>query len=395
MKKYQIFTQNGNSLIIKAENKFIAQNLAKGKGINITQIQELQNQNSFFVKKLKSADLALFFKELALLLESGISLQQALDELCQNYKQKQMNFFLKELSASLKSGVHLSTAFESSGFYFDKSELALIKMGESTGDLSFVFSKLCDLRERSLENTKKLKKALSYPLFVLLTLVIAFCALMFFVVPQFKSIFDEFDLSLPFITRFMLNSYEFLYSFYPLILFILSLAALILFLLYKNHHFAYLVDKFVLKLPLAGKIIFYHQNIRFFLVFSILIKSGVTVSKALKLAQSSFNNIYLKQEYQKIAEFCEQGLSLDDAFRKIALFENIVLGMLSVAMKSAKLELMSEKISYYYESKSADLTQSLFSLLEPLMTLVVGILVLFLALGIFLPMWELNQSIKF
>lgn len=75
MKKYQIFSQNGNSLIIKAENKFIAQNLAKSKGINIAQIQELQNQNSFFVKKLKSADLALFFKELALLLESGISLQ--------------------------------------------------------------------------------------------------------------------------------------------------------------------------------------------------------------------------------------------------------------------------------------------------------------------------------
>lgn len=395
MKKYQIFSQNGNSLIIKAENKFIAQNLAKSKGINIAQIQELQNQNSFFVKKLKSADLALFFKELALLLESGISLQQALDELYQNYSQKQMKIFLKELSTSLKSGVHLSTAFESSGFYFDKSELALIKMGESTGDLSFVFGKLCDLREKSLENTKKLKKALSYPLFVLATLIIAFCALMFFVVPQFKGIFDEFDLSLPFITRFMLDTYEFLYSFYPLILFILGFVALSLFLLYKNHHFAYLVDKFVLKLPLAGKIIFYHQNIRFFLVFSILIKSGVTVSKALKLAQSSFDNIYLKQKCQKIAEFCEQGLSLDEAFRKIALFENIVLGMISVAMKSAKLDLMSEKISYYYESKSADLTQSLFSLLEPLMTLVVGILVLFLALGIFLPMWELNQSIQF
>ena len=131
------------------------------------------------------------------------------------------------------------------------------------------------------------------------------------------------------------------------------------------------------------------------MLFSILIKSGVTVSKALKLAQSSFDNIYLKQKCQKIAEFCEQGLSLDEAFKKIALFENIVLGMISVAMKSAKLDLMSEKISYYYESKSADLTQSLFSLLEPLMTLVVGILVLFLALGIFLPMWELNQSIQF
>lgn len=396
MKKYKISTQNGKTLIIKAKNKLIAQKLAHNKGVKITNIQELYTQGFSFTKKLKSTDLALFFKELALLLESGISLQQALNELYENSDEKQMKIFLNRLTQSLKSGLNLSTTFENSGFYFDKSELTLIKMGENTGDLGFVFSKLCHLREKSLDNAKRLKKALSYPIFVFLTLIIAFCALMFFVVPQFKSIFDEFDIALPLITRLMLNSYDFLHTFYPLILFITAFFLMILFLLYKSSTaFVHLIHSLVLKLPVFSKLIFYHQNVRFFLVFSMLLKSGVSAIKALELAKSSFENNYLERKCQKIIEFCEQGLSLDEAFRKVNLFENIVLGMLCVAMKSAKLDFMSEKISHYYEGKAGDLMESFLRFLEPLMTLVVAILVLFLALGIFLPMWELNKSINF
>lgn len=112
------------------------------------------------------------------------------------------------------------------------------------------------------------------------------------------------------------------------------------------------------------------------------------------LAKSSFSNAFLAKQCEQIAEFLAQGLSLDEAFKKVGVFENLVVGMLSVAMKSAKLDMMSEKIAEYYETKGDDLTEALLRILEPLMTLFVAILVLFLALAIFLPMWELNQSIK-
>ena len=395
MKKYEIFTPQ-KSFVIKAENKFNAAKLAKSKGAKILNIQELENKHFVWKKRLKVLNLALFFKELSLLLGTGLSLQQALNELLQNNEEKAMKNFLQALIASLKSGQSLSQAFENSPFAFNESELALIKMSENTGDLSFVFARLALLREQDFANSKKLKKALSYPLFVFATLIIAFCALMLFVVPQFESIFTEFNIALPLVTVIMLDLSSFLSKFYPLILALLALVFISTTLLYKGSHaFAYTVNAFVLRLPVLGRLIFYHQSASFFLIFSMLIKSGISLSKALNLSKNAFSNLYLQAKCLKIAEFLEQGLALNEAFKKAKLFESLVLGMLGVAMKSGRLDLMAEKIALFYEDKEEALREKMLGLLEPLMTLLVAILVLFLALGIFLPMWELNQSVKF
>ena len=395
MKKYEIFTPQ-KSFVIKAENKFNAAKLAKSKGAKILNIQELENKHFVWKKRLKVLNLALFFKELSLLLGTGLSLQQALNELLQNNEEKAMKNFLQALIASLKSGQSLSQAFENSPFAFNESEIALIKMSENTGDLSFVFARLALLREQDLANSKKLKKALSYPLFVFATLIIAFCALMLFVVPQFESIFTEFNIALPLVTVIMLDLSSFLSKFYPLILALLALVFISTTLLYKGSHaFAYTVNAFVLRLPVLGRLIFYHQSASFFLIFSMLIKSGISLSKALNLSKNAFSNLYLQAKCLKIAEFLEQGLALNEAFKKAKLFESLVLGMLGVAMKSGRLDLMAEKIALFYEDKEEALREKMLGLLEPLMTLLVAILVLFLALGIFLPMWELNQSVKF
>ena len=395
MKKYEIFTPQ-KSFIIKAENKFNAAKLAKSRGAKILNIQELDNKHFAWKKRLKVLNLALFFKELSLLLQTGLSLQQALNELLQNNEEKAMKNFLQALIASLKSGQSLSQAFENSPFAFNESEIALIKMSENTGDLSFVFARLALLREQDLANSKKLKKALSYPLFVFATLIIAFCALMLFVVPQFESIFTEFNIALPMLTVIMLDLSSFLSRFYPLILALFALVFIVVALLYKSSHaFAYAVNAFVLRLPVLGRLIFYHQSASFFLIFSMLIKSGISLSKALNLSKNAFSNLYLQAKCLKIAEFLEQGLALNEAFKKAKLFESLVLGMLGVAMKSGKLDLMAEKIALFYEDKEEALREKMLGLLEPLMTLLVAILVLFLALGIFLPMWELNQSVKF
>ena len=395
MKKYEIFTPQ-KSFIIKAENKFNAAKLAKARGAKILNIQELEKGHLVWKKRLKVLNLALFFKELSLLLQTGLSLQQALNELLQNNEEKAMKNFLQALIASLKSGQSLSQAFENSPFAFNESEIALIKMSENTGDLSFVFARLALLREQDLANSKKLKKALSYPLFVFTTLIIAFCVLMLFVVPQFESIFTEFNIALPMLTVIMLDLSSFLSKFYPLILALLALIFISTTLLYKSSNaFAYAVNAFVLRLPILGRLIFYHQSASFFLIFSMLIKSGISLSKALNLSKNAFGNLYLQAKCLKIAEFLEQGLALNEAFKKAKLFESLVLGMLGVAMKSGKLDLMAEKIALFYEDKEEALREKMLGLLEPLMTLLVAILVLFLALGIFLPMWELNQSVKF
>lgn len=395
MPKYQIFTQDDQKIIVRAENKLSAQKKAITKGVKIAYIQEIQGAR-LLKKHLKPQNLAFLYKEIALLLGAGVSLQQAISEIAENSDDKTILGFLNGVIKALQSGAKLSQALQNSDFAFAKSELALIKMGEKTGDLAMIFTKLCDLKEKNLANAKALKKALAYPIFVLISLVVAFCALMLFVVPQFKGIFDEFDIALPLITRAMLGIYAFLSQNLAAICVFLALCVILLIALYRNSHaFSYFLDSLMLKIPLISKAIFYHQSAEFFLVFSLLLKSGISTDEALNIAKSSFANKFLQKKCTKIIEFCKQGLTLDSAFKKAKMFESLVLGMLGVAMKSAKLDAMSEKISQFYEARANELVARFLGLLEPLMTLLVAVLVLFLALGIFLPMWELNQGVKF
>ncbi|TKX30239.1 type II secretion system F family protein [Campylobacter sp. MIT 12-5580] len=395
MKKFSVLIKSKNktkSLIIKAQNKLKAQDELRAKGFNVLHIEEFR----YFDLSLKPQILALLFKELSLLLGAGVSVSLAFKELKAHHKDTKIKLFLTRILQALQSGQSLNIAFENSGFAFDRAELALIKMGENTGDLSSVFLRLCELREKSLNNTKRLKKALAYPLFVFVSLIVVFCALMLFVVPEFKLIFDDFELELPFITRFMLAIYNFLQDFFvPLLVLCCVFLIFFVYLYKKNHDFAYFNHALLLKIPFFSKLIFYNQNTHFFMIFALLLQSALPLQHSLKLARMSLSNLFLQEKFQKLDELCEQGLRLDEAFKRLALFEPIVLSMLAVAMKSSKLHEMSAKIAEYYELKQNHIMDTFLLLLEPLMTLFVAVLVLFLALGIFLPMWELNSGVSF
>lgn len=394
MKKFKALIKDKRgqkSLTIKANSKLQAQRLLHSKGYKLIKLNQI-NQENFFKNKIKPRMIIFTFKELFILLNAGISLQQSFEELYKSSDDKNLQLALKELKNNLQSGQSPSQAFENSIFNLTQGELALIKMGENTGELALVFSQIYSLREKSLNNKKRLLKALTYPAFVFVSLVFAFFAMMFFVVPQFKSIFDEFGVNLPLITRILLACFDFLNDyFYILLLISFALVFLGMFLYKRSFNFAYQCDAFILKLPFVGKMIFYHANTQFFFIFSLLLKNGISISKCLELARLSLTNKALAQKYSSLNTKLSQGISLDEAFKSLKLFENIILSMLKVAMLSAKLDEISGQISQFYETKQEDMMQKFLSALEPLMTFVVAILVLFLALGIFLPMWELNN----
>ncbi len=169
-----------------------------------------------------------------------------------------------------------------------------------------------------------------------------------------------------------------------------------LILAYKNFHsFAFSCDFLFLKVPLISRLIIYNQNYYFFMVFSLLLKNGISISKAFDLAIIGLENKFLIFQYKKLFSFIDSGLELSQAFKKIDIFDSLVFSMLSVAMKSGRLEVLSEEIAKYYQQKSENLMDRFLIFLEPMMTLFVALLVLFLALGIFLPMWELSSGVNF
>lgn len=392
MKFYEVeFLKNNQNYIktIKAENLNTAQARALSKNWKIIDIKEIQKSN---FQRLKDENFILFFKELALLCEVGLSVQEAIRELYLMHSCK----IMKKILDNLILAQNLNQAFENANFGLNRAELALIKTAEKTGKISEVFSQISKLREKSLESQKQLKKAFRYPTLVFLSIIGAFLFLMLFVVPNFKDLFENLGVSLPFITHVMLEIYNFLdgYGIFCIFLFVIFIVMLIL--AYKNFHsFAFSCDFLFLKIPLISRLIIYNQNYYFFMVFSLLLKNGISISKAFDLAIIGLENKFLIFQYKKLFSFIDSGLELSQAFKKIDIFDSLVFSMLSVAMKSGKLEVLSEEIAKYYQQKSENLMDRFLVFLEPMMTLFVALLVLFLALGIFLPMWELSSGVNF
>ncbi|MFK0405843.1 type II secretion system F family protein [Campylobacter jejuni] len=392
MKFYEVeFLKNNQNYTktIKAENLNIAQAKALSKNWKIIDIKEIQKSN---FQRLKDENFILFFKELALLCEVGLSVQEAIKELYLMHSCK----IMKKILDNLILAQNLNQAFENSNFGLNRAELALIKTAEKTGKISEVFSQISKLREKSLESQKQLKKAFRYPTLVFLSIIGAFLFLMLFVVPNFKDLFENLGASLPFITHVMLEIYNFLddYGIFCIFLFVIFIVMLIL--AYKNFHsFAFSCDFLFLKVPLISRLIIYNQNYYFFMVFSLLLKNGISISKAFDLAIIGLENKFLIFQYKKLFSFIDSGLELSQAFKKIDIFDSLVFSMLSVAMKSGRLEVLSEEIAKYYQQKSENLMDRFLIFLEPMMTLFVALLVLFLALGIFLPMWELSSGVNF
>lgn len=392
MKFYEVeFLKNNQNYIktIKAENLNTAQARALSKNWKIIDIKEIQKSN---FQRLKDENFILFFKELALLCEVGLSVQEAIRELYLMHSCK----IMKKILDNLILAQNLNQAFENANFGLNRAELALIKTAEKTGKISEVFSQISKLREKSLESQKQLKKAFRYPTLIFLSIIGAFLFLMLFVVPNFKDLFENLGVSLPFITHVMLEIYNFLdgYGIFCIFLFVIFIVMLIL--AYKNFHsFAFSCDFLFLKIPLISRLIIYNQNYYFFMVFSLLLKNGISISKAFDLAIIGLENKFLIFQYKKLFSFIDSGLELSQAFKKIDIFDSLVFSMLSVAMKSGRLEVLSEEIAKYYQQKSENLMDRFLVFLEPMMTLFVALLVLFLALGIFLPMWELSSGVNF
>ncbi|EAL5359931.1 type II secretion system F family protein [Campylobacter jejuni] len=392
MKFYEVeFLKNNQNYTktIKAENLNTAQAEALSKNWKIIDIKEIQKSN---FQRLKDENFILFFKELALLCEVGLSVQEAIRELYLMHSCK----IMKKILDNLILAQNLNQAFENANFGLNRADLALIKTAEKTGKISEVFSQISKLREKSLESQKQLKKAFRYPTLVFLSIIGAFLFLMLFVVPNFKDLFENLGTSLPFITHTMLEIYNFLddYGIFCIFLFVIFIVMLIL--AYKNFHsFAFSCDFLFLKIPLISRLIIYNQNYYFFMVFSLLLKNGISISKAFDLAIIGLEKKFLIFQYKKLFSFIDSGLELSQAFKKIDIFDSLVFSMLSVAMKSGRLEVLSEEIAKYYQQKSENLMDRFLIFLELMMTLFVAILVLFLALGIFLPMWELSSGVNF
>lgn len=280
---------------------------------------------------------------------------------------------------------------------FGHVALAMTNLGERTGNISESYHKLADILESIRDNTNKFKKAIRSPLITLTAMAIAFTILIMVVVPKFKDIFERFKTDLPLPTQILLKL-EWAFSNYGLLILatIIGLIVGIKYFYRTNEDFKFKMDKLMIhpKFYLINKAIFLSTMHKYNLVFGQLVKSGIPVSEALDTAVGMVDNLAIKEQFLTVNNNIKRGMNLSEAFKITGLYENMLLQMIKAGETSGQLDKMLEKVTNYYDMEFQDLIDNLATYIEPIMLFFIAGLVLLMALGIFMPMWDLGKAVK-
>ena len=413
MKFFEVeYMANGRrqKMTLKANNRSEAQAIAKNKNAGVIvkvgetksvpleeQFADLMSKASTFLggSKIKINNLIAAFRQLSVMTNAGISIHDSIKEVSKSTEDKRLKAIFITLNDDLNQGQSLTDAITKFKSELGDVVVAMVKLGESTGNMSESLHKLSEILQEVWENQRKFKKALRYPIIVMSAMAIAFVILMLFVVPQFREIFEQLGAKLPLPTIILLSIESALsnYGLYILAGFIATIYA-IRYLYKSNDDFKYKFDKFLLKVYLINKIIFYSTMNRFNLIFTELVRAGIPIADALETATLTVENQEIHDKLATIKIAVSRGVSLTEAFRDTQLYESMLIQMLSAGEKGGAIDAMLEKITDYYKAKFSDLVDNISSYVEPIMLLFMAGMVILLALGIFMPMWDLGNAVQ-
>ncbi|MCI7364332.1 MAG: type II secretion system F family protein [Campylobacter lanienae] len=358
--------------------------------IEIKEIKEYGLNLSF--KSIDERILAIYIKELSALLEAGVSVLDAFNSVakgCDNPKLKQI---FNDISADLNAGASLEKALNTHKDELGSVVLAMFALGQNSGKLSNSLSTLSDMLENISINRAKFKKAIRYPALTFVALLIAFNILITMVMPSFKGIFDSFGGELYWASRAILALGSFVSDYGILIAFG---SVLVIFLIWYFHKFNYKFqlkfDEIMLKIPLLKRLILYSFLAKFNLILSQLITAGTPIDKALVISNSVVDNSYIKLKINQAIKDIYNGNTLNSSFQKIAIYENIAIEIIKAGEKSGTIDQMFGYISNYYKERYNSLIDNLSAYLEPILLVIISVAVLVLALGIFMPLWDISN----
>lgn len=397
--------------IVQAVNKMSAMKLAKknnpGKIVQKA-VETKESANSgldgmiagmkkSFEPKIDINNKISAIRQLAVMTDAGISIHDAITEVAENVENPKLKKIYENIGSDINAGKSIADSISPYAEDFGHVTIAMTNLGEKTGNISGAYAKLATILEDIRDNVKKFKKAIKGPIITLIAMAIAFTILIMVVVPKFKAMFEKFDSALPIPTQILLFLENILTNYGVYVLGGLFLIVFMTMRQYKNDkNFKYKLDKILVhpKFYLIHKIIFFSTMHKYTLVFGELVKSGIPVSEALDTAVDMVDNSYIKEKLLSVNANIARGISLSDAFEQTGLFENMLLQMIRAGETGGQLDAMLGKVTDYYDSRFQDLIDNLASYIEPIMLFFIAGLVLLMALGIFMPMWDLGKAVK-
>ncbi len=350
-------------------------------------------QGRLFEKKprVKDNEIIVFTRQLVTLLKAGVPLLSALEALSEQTDNPVMRDIIGRIYVDIESGISLSEALAKHPTVFEDMYVNSIRAGEMGGALDEVLLRLADLIEYDRETKSRIKSAMRYPIIVVVSLVVAVIALMMLVVPKFIDMFTKLGVELPLPTRILIMVYDAMnnYWYIGLGLLVLLFVAFKLWVKTPGGEFAW--DSLKLKLPIFGPLLMKSYMSRFTRMFETLNRSGLPILQTLEIVSKTVGNAAIGREIEKATLGIRRGEGISVPLKQSKLFPPMVVRMIAIGEQSGSLDEMLHNISEHYEMEVEYAVKGLTSMIEPILTVGLGIIVLFLALAIFLPMWDMTK----
>lgn len=352
---------------------------------------DLGMTRSVFRQKVEHMDVLLFSRQIHTLLRAGVPIMRALAGLQESSTNSAMREVLQDVRESLDSGRELSLSLARHPKVFSPFYLSMVRVGEMTGRLEEVFIRLFDhlAFERFMQD--QVKSALRYPSFVVAAMALALIVVNIFVIPAFAKVFKGFGAELPFMTRVLIGFSDFMLNWWHALLLGIIAAVLTFNAWRKTRKGRYDWDRFKLKIPIAGKIVRKATLARFAASFALASRSGVPIIQALTNVAETVDNAYIADKVEKMRDGVERGESILRTSIAAGVFTPVVLQMIAVGEESGALDDMMKEVADMYQGEVEYELKTLAQQIEPILIISLGIMVLILALGIFLPLWDLGK----
>lgn len=345
-------------------------------------------------KRIKPMDIALFTRQMATMMRAGVPLLQSFDIIGEGFENPNMRKLVDEIKQEVAAGNSFASSLRKKPEYFDELYCNLVDAGEQAGALETLLDRVATYKEKTEALKAKIKKAMTYPIAVVLVAIVVSGILLIKVVPQFQSIFEGFGADLPAFTLMVIGLSNVVQEWY-LLLMVAFIGAVFAF---KHAHkkskkFRDTIDRYILKIPVIGAILYKSAVARYSRTLATTFAAGVPLVEALDSVAGATGNVIFKNAVMRIKQDVQTGMQLNFSMRSTGIFPAMAIQMTAIGEESGSLDNMLDRVATIYEAEVDNMVDSLTSLMEPMIMAVLGVVVGGLVIAMYLPIFQLGSVV--
>jgi type IV pilus assembly protein PilC len=379
---------------INGHNPALVKAQLRKQGINPTKVRKKSVSIFGKGKRIKPLDIAFFSRQMATMMKAGVPLLQSFDIISEGHENPNMRKLVDDLKQEVAAGHSFATALRQKPLYFDDLFCNLVDAGEQAGALESLLDRVATYKEKTESLKAKIKKAMTYPIAVVVVAIVVTGILLLKVVPQFQTIFEGFGAKLPAFTLMVIGLSQIVQDYW----WMLIVALIVAFILFKRAYrtsekFRNSLDRGLLKLPIIGPLLYKSAVARYARTLSTTFAAGVPLVEALDSVAGATGNVVFRNAVQKVKQDVSTGMQLNFSMRSSGVFPMLAVQMTAIGEESGALDSMLDKVATYYEDEVDNMVDSLTALMEPMIMAVLGVIVGGLVIAMYLPIFQLGNTV--